>query len=227
MVGCGLDIVKLLSKPVFPRMTSRLSPESPADGGGLRERILLAAEQLLDGAGPGGLSMREVARRVGVTHQAPYHHFGDRETILAELVTRGLQELASRLAMANEGLADGKPLEAAIASGEAYVGYALDHPGLFRVMFRPDLCDASRFVKVEQAGEQAYRQLAHMVATLYATSETDTLAQVYWAQVHGLAVLLLDGPLGAMTPDTGQRRGLARQALTVFARQMLARPLGD
>jgi len=202
-------------------------PLPSTEGTGLRERILLAAEQLLDEAGPGGLSMREVARRVGVTHQAPYHHFSDRESILAELVTRGLSELAARLAQANEGLARGEPMQAAIASGQAYVGYALEHPGLFRVMFRPDLCDASRFSQVIEAGEQAHRQLAHMVTTLYGPGDTEAIAHVYWAQVHGLAVLLLDGPLGMAIPDAGQRRGLALQALNVFARHMMARPLGD
>jgi AcrR family transcriptional regulator len=200
-----------------PRQSSHLAAGTPA----LRDRILAAAEQLLDEAGPGGLSMREVARRIGVTHQAPYHHFPDRESILAELVTRGFQDMGARLARANQSLSDGAPVASAIASGEAYVGYALEHPGLFRVMFRPDLCDASRFPLAWQAGDNAYRQLVHLVASLHATGDTDALSHVYWAQVHGLAGLLLDGPLGLSLPDTVQRRALARQALTVFARHML------
>ncbi len=165
--------------------------------------------------------MREVARRIGVTHQAPYHHFPDRESILAELVTRGFQDMAVRLARANDGLLCGQPLQAALASGEAYVGYALEHPGLFRVMFRPDLCDASRFPRAWQAGDDAYRQLLRMVSTLHEGDDPDTMSHIYWAQVHGLASLLIDGPLGLSSPDIGQRRELARQALTVFARHML------
>lgn len=208
-------------------MSPRPTPAPPAEGTGLRERILVAAEHLLDEAGPGGLSMREVARRVGVTHQAPYHHFPDRECILAELVTRGFLDLTARLALANEGLARGERLQAAIASGEAYVGYALEHPGLFRVMFRSDVCDASRFAQVSQAGEQAYLQLAHLVTALYGPGDSDALASVYWSQVHGLAGLLLDGPLGMTVPDTEQRRGLARLTLTVFAQHMTAPPAGD
>ena len=89
--------------------------------------------------------MREVARRSGVTHQAPYHHFADRETILAELVTRGFQEMARRLSRANERHGDSVLATdrkgAAIEAGQAYVGFAIDHPGVFRIMFRSEVCD--------------------------------------------------------------------------------------
>ena len=107
---------------MHPRSSDPAQPD-------LKQRILEAAEHLLEAEGLAALSMREVARRSGVTHQAPYHHFADREAILAELVMRGFTELTARLAQANEQIPAAGRLEAGIASGLAYVGYAIDHPG--------------------------------------------------------------------------------------------------
>lgn len=192
----------------------------------LKQRILEAAERLLEGEGLSALSMREVARRSGVTHQAPYHHFTDREAILAELVTRGFEELAARLARANEQISTVGRLEAGIASGLAYVGYAIDHPGVFRVMFRPELCDVTRFPDAQQAGASAYAQLERLVAEVHGADAVASLSMVYWSQVHGLACLIVDGPVGQQLPGLDERRGFARSVLEPFARQMLA-PAGQ
>ena len=98
-------------------MPSRRS--DPVATSDLRKRILDASEQLLETEGLAALSMREVARRSGVTHQAPYHHFTDRETILAELVTQGFDELARRLARANQRSVNAERHEVLIESGQA------------------------------------------------------------------------------------------------------------
>lgn len=192
----------------------------------LRHRILDAAERLLDTEGVAALSMREVARRSGVTHQAPYHHFADREAILAELVVRGFDELTARLAQANEQIPVAGRLEAGIASGLAYVGFAIDHPGLFRIMFRPELCDLSRFPGAQQSGESSYAQLERLVAEVHGAGAVQSFAMVYWSQVHGLACLIVDGPFGVQLPGADERRAFARSVLEPFARQMLA-PAGQ
>src|SRR5271169_43533 len=93
-----------MSKTTLEYSGAGLKRKQSADASGrdLRQDILDTARTLLDEQGVAALSMREVARRAGVTHQAPYHHFGDRESILAELVTHGFEELAQRLAVAND-----------------------------------------------------------------------------------------------------------------------------
>ena len=86
-------------------MTSETTGASGRHGGrDLRSELLRTSRELLDEAGPSALSMREVARRAGCTHQAPYHYFANREAILAALVCEGFDELADRLAVAHEGL---------------------------------------------------------------------------------------------------------------------------
>jgi AcrR family transcriptional regulator len=206
-----------------PTATNRSGDPVKDPSSDLRHRILEASERLLDTEGVAALSMREVARRSGVTHQAPYHHFADREAILAELVMRGFADLTARLAQANDQIPAAGRLEAGIASGLAYVGFAIDHPGLFRVMFRPELCDLSRFPGAQASGEAAYVQLERLVAEVHGADAVASYAMVYWSQVHGLACLIVDGPFGAQLPGAEERRAFARSVLEPFARQMLAR----
>jgi AcrR family transcriptional regulator len=189
----------------------------------LRERILATSRDLLDRDGVAGLSMREVARQTGVTHQAPYHHFQDRESILAELVTRGFTELGRRLALANDlAMTHGKRA-ALLASGEAYVGFALEQPGVFRIMFRPDVCDPSRFPLVTEAGEKAYGELLRLVNLMHGADGAQSLSTVYWAHVHGMALLMLDGPLSRRIPDMQARIAHMHEAGRLFADMMLGK----
>lgn len=207
------------SHPMPPR---RSDPVVTSD---LRKRILDASEQLLETEGLAALSMREVARRSGVTHQAPYHHFTDRETILAELVTQGFDELARRLARANQRSVNAERHEVLIESGQAYVGFAIDRPGIFRIMFRPEVCDPSRFPAAQEAGDRAHAELERMVRLQHGETEGPGLANIYWAQVHGLACLIVDGPVGQRCPGVRERRQFMRESLAHFARYMLGEPL--
>lgn len=208
-------------------MANRRSTVSSEEVTDLRQRILDTSEKLLETEGLTALSMREVARRSGVTHQAPYHHFADRETILAELVTRGFEELTRRLARANDRHGGGDTLGAVIESGEAYVGFAIDHPGIFGIMFRDEVCDSARFPAAQQAGQSAYRELQRLVALTHGEAEVTRLTSVYWAQVRGLASLIVDGPIGHQLQSVRERRAFMREALGQFARFMLGRPLPD
>lgn len=191
-------------------------PRATYHHGDLRAALLQAARALLDAGGVPALSLREVARRAGVTHQAPYHHFADRETILAELVTQGFDELERRLAKAHAR--PGDPAATLAASCQAYVGFALDHPGVFRTMFRTDLCDTGRFPRAVEAGARAHAELLHLVRLVHGGSDDPALAAMHWAQVHGLAGLLLDGPLGQHMPSRRERLAFVREAAARYAR---------
>ena len=192
-------------------MTSESTGSSGRRGGrDLRSELLRTSRQLLDESGPGALSMREVARRAGCTHKAPYHYFANREAILAALVHEGFDELADRLASAHEGLESTDLRAILTASGNAYVEFALRHPGVFRVMFRPDVCDPERFPEVVQAGGRARGELARLVKVVLGDDAPLEVEVLFWSGVHGLASLLLDGPLAGEFTSVEERIDFAR-----------------
>ena len=131
-------------------------------GRDLRSELLAASRRLLDEGGPAALSMREVARRTECTHQAPYHYFEERESILAALVCDGFNELAKALKSANKIATESAVRPAVIASAKAYVGFALSNPGAFRIMFRSDMCNPSKFPEVIEAGSRAQLELERL-----------------------------------------------------------------
>src|SRR5688572_25760447 len=105
----------------------------PYHHGRLREAVLEAAVAEIETVGPARLSMREIARRAGVSHAAPAHHFGDKAGIFTAIAIEGYRligEATSQAAVGENALRDG---------GMAYVGFALTHRAHFEVMFRPDL----------------------------------------------------------------------------------------
>lgn len=204
--------------PVPPDLTARVTTQ-PAGSNPpphLRERVLETSRELLAEGGLAALSMREVARRAGVTHQAPYHHFPDKESIVAELVTEGFEELARRLHSAVEiACADGKS-EVLRGAADAYLGFALEHPAVFRVMFRPELCDPARFPRAQAAAENARAGCERLVRIVHDGRFSPALASMHWAHVHGLACLVLDGPLGAELPTEEARRAHLTEASAHF-----------
>ena len=165
----------------------------------LRRLVLDTSAAIVATEGVAALSLREVARRSGVSHQAPYRHFPDREAILAALAAEGFGwlvpalEAALRLPPGPDRLA---------AGGEAYLRVALAHPGHFRVMFRPDLVTLADFPEAQSLATQSFELLRALVADVAAPGDDEVKLALVWSVVHGAAVLLLDGPL----PHRGSTR---------------------
>jgi AcrR family transcriptional regulator len=206
-----------------PAARRAATPAARSDAPDLRHRILEAAADLLREEGLAALSMREVARRAGVTHQAPYHHFADREAILAELVSGGFAMLADRLARANEGAARHGARRVLYDAGHAYVDFALEQPGRFRIMFRPELCDPARFPAAAEAGDRAHAELMRMVSLVHGAPD-EALATLHWSQVHGLASLMVDGGLADKMPSASARRAHVDAVLQAYATMASAAP---
>lgn len=133
--------------------------------------VLAAAWKMVEKEGVTGLSVREAARRAGVSHSAPYRHFADREALLAALVAEGFEQLNAAL----ESRA-GREL------GEAYVAFALEHPQRFRLMF-----------SAGRANADIEARFANLFAPLGADAAAAGAAA--WSLVHGLASLILEGRL--------------------------------
>ncbi len=161
----------------------------------LRADLLRIGRELLMEGGVAALRMRELARRAGCTHQAPYHYFADRETLLAALVATAFDDLARRLRACNDAAPTLGVRATLLASGRAYVDFALSQPGVFRLMFRADACDPQRFTEVRDAGGRAFAELRRLATIVHGPAAAATDATILWAHVHGLAFLLIDGPL--------------------------------
>ena len=179
-------------------MTRQTNPD------GLRETILRIRRDLLNEGGPSSLSMREVARRAGCTHQAPYHYFQGREAILVALVEEGYRDLERALREARETSEGRAPQDATRAAGHAYLACALANPGVFRIMFRSDMYDAGAHPGLHAASLAARSQLRSLATLAYGTD--DPRAEVtLWAYIHGLATLVLDGPPALGAGEEAQR----------------------
>lgn len=149
--------------------------------GDLKATLLIAASEILAKQGLAGLSLREVARRAGVSHNAPYRHFPERDSLLAELATEGFRRLGSAMAgKRGRGM------------GEAYVRFALDNPNLFRLMFSGQLHSDS-YPALRAAGRTTYESLVEAFREQPGVADADKAAAAAWSLVHGLAQLLLDG----------------------------------
>lgn len=166
--------------------------------GDLRQALLDAAVTTLDEVGADGLSLRAVARRAGVSHAAPAHHFTDKAGLLTAIATEGFAILVEYLAGAQPGGA-GPPVDQLAALGRAYAQFAEENPGRFEVMFRPGLLRAGD-PAFQRAGDAAFQALRHHIATCQRLgwrehAPTDALAAAAWALAHGIAVLRGQGSL--------------------------------
>ncbi|WP_394831926.1 TetR/AcrR family transcriptional regulator [Pendulispora rubella] len=188
----------------MPRRSKTQTAERIEAEDDVRARVLEAAVQLIDEGGLASLSMREVARRAGVSHQAPYHYFPDRESILAAVAEEGFILLDREI----ESVADAgeRPVDRLVSAGEAYVRFAHQHPAHFRVMFRRDFVDIDRFPHIKECGQKAFDRLLEIVHAcvadgLPAHPSEQALIVFGWSVVHGLACLLLDGCIGMKMPE--------------------------
>jgi AcrR family transcriptional regulator len=167
--------------------------------GDVRRLVLDAALDIITSTGAESLSMREVARRAGVSHQAPYHYFGDRSGIFAAISEEGFSALAGAFRDV-----DFSNTSAAKAGFIAYLNFARSHVGHFRVMFRQDICGVTDNEETANAASSAFDELLQMVARTIGSSvdpkAAHTFAFTMWSQAHGLATLVIDGPLPQKLP---------------------------
>lgn len=158
--------------------------------GDLPHALRQATAELVTEKGPSGFSLREVARRAGVSHAAPAHHFGDAKGLLTSLATEGYEKLADALEAAGESTTTAR--EQLRACGTAYVTTALAYPGHFGVIFQEDLISHEDPACLD-ASVRAYGALQHTIATVRDECnpdlDVDTAATFCWASMQGLVVL--------------------------------------
>ena len=157
----------------------------PYHHGDLRPALLRAAVETITEAGAAAMSLREVARRAGVTHAAAAYHFGDKAGLFTAIAAEGYRELGEAL---QETVEAGRGF---LEMGVAYVRFAVTHRAHFEVMYRPELHHPD--------DPEISRARAAAAALLYGTPSPDTgqlaAGAAAWSLVHGLATLWLNGNL--------------------------------
>lgn len=204
--------------------------------GNLRAALIEAAVELAAEGGPDAVVLREMARRVGVSHNAAYRHFADRDEVLGEVAAHAMSQLERAMLEGIEAVDDADPRAASRqrlrVTGRAYVHFALANPGLFHVAFA-GFDPVAKAVSGAQAGEGEVaaplegpygvlnRVLDEMAATGAMPAERRPGAEVTcWAAVHGFADLHLTGPLVDATE--AEREAALEQALEVVDRGLTA-----
>jgi AcrR family transcriptional regulator len=183
-----------------PVLTREVAAKQSYHHGDLRAALLSAAEEELAERGMEAFSLRSVAKRAGVSHAAPAHHFGDAQGLLTALAAEGFRQfLAAQTA--REAVAEKDPASQMVAAGLGYVDFAMARPTIFRLMWqsnRPDFAEP----ELEKASRAAFKHLIDQSMAAGGRSTADEAA--VWAIAHGLADLLAAGRLkdvGSLPPD--------------------------
>ncbi|MEU6370103.1 TetR-like C-terminal domain-containing protein [Streptomyces sp. NPDC046931] len=172
-------------------------PEGSYHHGNLRAALLERAEAVLTESGPVGLSLRGLARDLGVSHAAPTRHFRDRQAVLDALVVSGFTELNRRLQTAAD---DRGAVEQRLTGlGRAYLGFAVERAALLQLMFAAKH-DEQATQELRALGHQALEIAARVIAEAQQSGvvrpgDPVRLAQVAFSTVHGLATLAVGGLL--------------------------------
>jgi AcrR family transcriptional regulator len=196
------------------------SPPRGYHHGDLRAALLAAAEDELAENGVEGFTLRGCARRAGVSHAAPAHHFKDVRALLTEVAAGGFERLTDLTAGFGAAAPKGT-IEHLVEIARGYVTFALRHPAQFRLIFRGDRLDGSN-ERYRAAGEAAFRVPVEAVAAYFRSADPmadpELAARVVglWSLVHGFSDLMFDRNVG------GDRKTLIDTVVPLIIRQFFA-----
>jgi AcrR family transcriptional regulator len=193
------------------------SPPRPYHHGDLRAALLRAGEAELSERGIEAFSLRAVAKRAGVSHAAPAHHFGDANGLLTALAAEGFRQFRAMQA-AREAQADKTPRAQMIAAGLGYVDFALARTALFRLMHASDR-PAYNTPDLGTVAKAAYEHLWNGVAAVHQGPSVADVAAV-WSSAHGLADLMSSGRLYSVASLPQEER--ERVVTDIIARSLPA-----
>ncbi|MCK0094304.1 TetR/AcrR family transcriptional regulator [Yoonia sp. F2084L] len=183
----------------------------PYHHGDLREALLDAVGEMVEGDGIESVSIRGAARRVGVSHPAAFRHFTDKKDLLTAYATRAASHMADALEATAEAAGSG---HAFINVGVSYLRFAMEHPGEFRMIFREELLNGT-----DEHYQAQMARLALMLSGSGTAIEPGTAlppeAILAWSATHGLASLYLDGTLREELPP-GQELDAMTQVLRLL-----------
>lgn len=215
-----MSTLKRTARP-RPGATQRArKPRGAYHHGDLRRALIEAALALLKDHDPRQLSLRELARRAGVSTAAPYRHFSSKADVLAAVAEEGFRGLAAAM-RAQIAAAPADPLARFREAGVGYVLFAHAHPAHYRVMFGPELVEKSAHPDLAGAALDAFDVLMQAIgncvrAGALPAGDTQRVALAAWAGVHGLASLISAGQLEVLQFHTRRIEDLARDVATAL-----------
>lgn len=193
-----------------------MAKTQPYHHGNLRAELLKAAEKELSEKGLEAFSMRGVAKRAGVSHNAPGHHFADVNALLTALATTGFKRLLATQT-ARQKHAKSSPLNQFIALGLGYVDFATENPAMFRLMFsssQPDRTDADLAAAMASAFLLLSQEAGKLAPSGSSRSDLESKnIMAAWAMVHGLGDLMNSGLLDVMIDSQDHRDELLSDIL--------------
>ncbi|MFF0470789.1 TetR/AcrR family transcriptional regulator [Micromonospora zamorensis] len=182
------------------------------DEKGLRARLVAVGVDLVLSEGQSAVSLREIARRAGVSHGAPRRYFPTHVDLLSAIAREGFADLTARVEETMRDV-DPDPRTRLTALARTYLDFAAAHRGMFELMFRHDLLDSGR-LRLRETSLPLFDVLADLVAQVRRQTDAPApvLAGALWANLHGIAQLWAWGSLplatGATEDDTVLRAAL-------------------
>ncbi len=188
--------------------------------GDLRRALMDEALLVIGERGVEGLSLRDVAARVGVSHAAPYHHFSDKTALVRALAYEGMALLDERMAQAEEAAGDDAAARL-LGIGMAYVTFAVERPDYYAAFNAPEVSGPEAQRNAPEPHEEHGTTWERLVGGIVACQRSGVLAPGdpiivavhYWSLVHGLAELWRNGPLSLLPQAAGGLEPLAREVL--------------
>lgn len=191
--------------------------------GDLRNALVSEGLKLLEQEGHPDFTLRDLARRVGVSAAAPYAHFADKTSLLAAIATAGFSRLNAALEAAIRN--DSNLAEQFLHMGSAYVRFGIEHPALYKLMFTSEDLSArcDEYPELQAAGDAAFGSLTAMLERMQRSEflqagDPQTSALSVWAQVHGLTSLFITGHVQCAGAAAPQPAEVVRSSLITLLR---------
>ncbi len=174
----------------------KISREQKYHHGDLKKAIMDAGLEMAAESGLESLSLREIARRIGVTTAAPYYHFKDRQTLLIELAMQGYGQLSEAIRQAYDAASNVE--EQVRATATAYLHFGLEHRALYAIMFSGEFTTHPRLPEMVAIANKGLDLVQRSIAASSNLSQTKSAEAAFcaWSLVHGILTLNRNGVLG-------------------------------
>jgi len=176
-----------------------MSEKSSYHHGDLKNALIQAGIEIVSSKGASALSLRKVARKVGVSHAAPYAHFADKQALVAAILTEGYKKLYDKVYAAVE-LHQGRPLQQLIEASWSYIEFALKDPNHFKITLSGVVEKEKDYPDLVEITVKNFKLVVSIVevcqkAGILRAGPSDLMAVAVWSQVHGFVLLVLEGQI--------------------------------